>query len=169
MKSQFNVFLRWLPSSRRSWFTVCKLGVTALSVLLLWAISPHASAQVYVSIGAGGDAYTRPSTIHTCAVLETGSVKCWGDNADGILGDGQGVFSNSTPQLIRDSSQCSLDIDGNGSIDALTDLLMLARARMGLSGAAVTTNAMGASATRTTWPLIRAYLVNSCKLPGIAP
>jgi hypothetical protein len=105
----------------------------------------------------------------TCAKLSNGIVKCWGRNDDGRLGDGLGVFASSTPQRIGAGSQCSLDIDGNGSVDALTDLLMLTRARMGMSDAAVTSNAIGAGATRTTWPLIRAHLVNGCKMQGLAP
>jgi len=40
---------------------------------------------------------------------------------------------------------------------------------MGMSDAAVTSNAIGAGATRTTWPLIRAHLVNGCKMQGLAP
>ena len=52
----------------------------------------------------------------------------------------------------------ALDIDGDRIVDPLTDGLLLARAMMGLTGAAVTNNAIGAGATRTSWAQIRLYL-----------
>ena len=57
---------------------------------------------------------------------------------------------------------CTLDIDGNGVIDALTDGLLSLRAQFGLKGTAVTTGAIGAGATRTTWAQIRVYLNANC-------
>lgn len=61
------------------------------------------------------------------------------------------------------ASGCTLDIDGNNSIDALTDGLLLVRAMFGLTGTAVTNNAIGGgSPTRNTWTLIRTYLNGSC-------
>ena len=57
---------------------------------------------------------------------------------------------------------CSLDLDGNGAIDPLTDGIMLMRAFFGLTGAAVTNNALGAGATRMTWPEIRVFLNANC-------
>ena len=53
---------------------------------------------------------------------------------------------------------CLLDLDGNGSIDALTDGLMIIRALFGLTGASVTNGAVGAAATRTTWAQIQPML-----------
>ena len=57
---------------------------------------------------------------------------------------------------------CTLDIDGNGLQDALTDGLMIIRALFGLTGTAVTSNAVGNNASRTTWTDIRAYLNANC-------
>ena len=51
-----------------------------------------------------------------------------------------------------------LDIDGDCIVDPLTDGLLLTRAMMGLTGAAVTNNAIGAGATRTSWEQIRLYI-----------
>jgi predicted extracellular nuclease len=52
---------------------------------------------------------------------------------------------------------CVLDLDGNGSVDALTDGLMLVRAMSGLTGTAVTNGAIGGNASRTTWAAIQPY------------
>ncbi|MBK8739582.1 MAG: hypothetical protein IPM02_08600 [Betaproteobacteria bacterium] len=57
---------------------------------------------------------------------------------------------------------CTLDIDGNLTPDALTDGLMVIRALFGLTGTAVTNNAVGASPTRGTWSLIQSYLNTNC-------
>ncbi|MGB1818753.1 MAG: RCC1 domain-containing protein, partial [Candidatus Poseidoniaceae archaeon] len=34
---------------------------------------------------------------HTCAILENGSLMCWGENSDGQLGNGQQYQTQSTP------------------------------------------------------------------------
>ena len=52
----------------------------------------------------------------------------------------------------------TLDIDGDCIVDPLTDGLLLARAMMELTGTAVTNNAIGANAARTSWAQIRLYL-----------
>ena len=63
---------------------------------------------------------------------------------------------------------CTMDIDGDGSVLATTDALMLARVAMGMTGAAVTNGAVGAVAKRTTWAQIRSYLVDQCGM-SLAP
>ena len=57
---------------------------------------------------------------------------------------------------------CTLDVDGNGTQDALTDGLLILRTLFGLSGTAVTNGAIGSNATRTSWTDIRAYLNSNC-------
>ena len=57
---------------------------------------------------------------------------------------------------------CTLDVDGNGAQDALTDGLMILRAMFGLTGTSVTNGAVGLGASRTTWAQIRPYLNGSC-------
>jgi hypothetical protein len=52
-----------------------------------------------------------------------------------------------------------LDIDGNGSTDALTDGLLALRGLFGFSGATLITGAIGAGCTRCDAPSIEAYLV----------
>jgi hypothetical protein len=57
---------------------------------------------------------------------------------------------------------CSLDVDGNGANDALTDGLLILRAMFGLTGTAVTDGAVGAGATRTNWAQIQPYFNGNC-------
>lgn len=58
---------------------------------------------------------------------------------------------------------CTLDIDGNGAQDALTDGLIILRALFGLTGTSVTNNAIGSGTpTRTTWAQIQPYLNGNC-------
>jgi hypothetical protein len=59
-------------------------------------------------------------------------------------------------------SACSLDFDGNGALDALTDGMLLLRSLFGMTGAAVTTGTTGQGATRTTWAQIQGYLNGNC-------
>lgn len=60
---------------------------------------------------------------------------------------------------------CKPDIDGDGRFLATTDALINMRIALGLTGTAVVNGVtFPANATRTTWPLIRDYLVNQCGL-----
>jgi alpha-tubulin suppressor-like RCC1 family protein len=104
---------------------------------------------------------------HTCARLSTGQVRCWGDGTDGKLGL-DSLTSHSVPRYIV-TSVCNQDFDGNGVVSSTTDGLILSRALMGMSGTAVTSGALGAGATRTTWLELRDYLTQVCKLDALAP
>lgn len=72
------------------------------------------------------------------------------------------TLSGITDMLVADQS-CSLDIDGDGTVRADTDGLLLLRTLLGFSGSAVTNGALGtpsagSSLTRGTWPLIKAHV-----------
>ncbi len=69
-----------------------------------------------------------------------------------------GAFESSAATVLG----CTLDLDGNGSINATTDGLMVLRALLGLTGTAVTGNALGASPTRGDWASIRSYVNANC-------
>ncbi|MEO8752487.1 MAG: hypothetical protein ABI624_07405 [Casimicrobiaceae bacterium] len=75
------------------------------------------------------------------------------------VGPQAGEFRVSTGNLL---AGCSLDVDGNGGIDALTDGLILIRAMFGLTGTAATNGAIGAGASSTGWAALRAYLNGNC-------
>lgn len=76
------------------------------------------------------------------------------------VGGAAGTFYVGTGAPL--GGNCTLDVDGNGTPDALTDGLMVLRALFGLTGTAVTNNAVGGGATRDEWPEIRAFLNGNC-------
>ena len=57
-----------------------------------------------------------------------------------------------------------LDIDGNGSVGALTDGLLLLRYLLGLRGSLLLSGAVGMGATRTTEDEIIAYIEDKLEL-----
>lgn len=63
---------------------------------------------------------------------------------------------------------CSMDIDGDGRVLPTTDAVILARASLGLSGAAVL-GGINTTGTRNNWALIRDYLINQCGMSHLAP
>jgi uncharacterized delta-60 repeat protein len=61
--------------------------------------------------------------------------------------------------------ECSLDIDGDGRVSALTDGLINTRIALGLTGNAVTNGVrFAANAQRSNWSSIRNYLVTQCEV-----
>jgi hypothetical protein len=57
---------------------------------------------------------------------------------------------------------CNLDLDLNGTVDPLTDGLMLMRGMMGLTGSAVTSGALGPTPHRTSWSEMASHLNAVC-------
>ncbi len=69
------------------------------------------------------------------------------------------------PTLIADHLVAQrMDIDGDSSVDAVTDGLLLLRSLLGFSGDAVIAGALSPCATRTTWVAIRGHLAGTCGL-----
>ena len=60
------------------------------------------------------------------------------------------------------SETCNGDLDGNGVVHPLTDGLLATRMALGVTGTALTQNALGTCATRTTYAAIRAYMNRNC-------
>lgn len=60
-------------------------------------------------------------------------------------------------------TRCTMDVDGDGQTTATIDGLIVTRAMLGMSGTAVLGGiSLPGNARRTTWPQIRAYLVQQC-------
>lgn len=105
---------------------------------------------------------TAPSTYYACvrhtASAAPDTITTSRLHIGGISGSFRVATTGGGSALVR----CSLDIDGNGAQDALTDGLMIIRALFGLTGGSVTNNAIGANAARSTWIEIRAFLNSNC-------
>jgi uncharacterized delta-60 repeat protein len=66
---------------------------------------------------------------------------------------------------VTTNRECSLDIDGDGRVSALTDGLINARIALGLTGDAVISGVrFGAGAQRADWVSIRSFLVTQCEM-----
>ena len=76
--------------------------------------------------------------------------------------DDPGIFNNhiplTPPDFVDSASAGSLDIDGNGEQDALSDGLLITRYLFGLTGNALTTNAVASNCTRCSNVEIEDYL-----------
>jgi alpha-tubulin suppressor-like RCC1 family protein len=98
---------------------------------------------------------------HACTINTGGAINCWGDNTLGQRGSAP--FAAGTPVYsLIGVVKCSLDLDGDGQVLATTDAVLMARAALGYSGAALTTNAFAANAPRRTSLDLRSYLTASC-------
>jgi alpha-tubulin suppressor-like RCC1 family protein len=53
-----------------------------------------------------------PSYRHTCAVAQSGNLYCWGDSAEGKIGDGQSVSDYATPRRVLTGEATGSDSDG---------------------------------------------------------
>ncbi len=91
-----------------------------------------------------------------------GSAVALSSNASAALIGGPGDFSQNGAAWVFTSPPCTLDVDGNNTIDALTDGLIIIRAMLGLTGTSVTSGAIGGSASRSTWAQIQPYLNGNC-------
>ncbi|MEO7761013.1 MAG: SBBP repeat-containing protein [Casimicrobiaceae bacterium] len=76
-----------------------------------------------------------------------------------MVGATAGQFYVGTGTVLN---ACSLDVDGDGKANALTDGLLLVRAMLGMTGTAVTNGALGADAKRNDWGKLVAYLNGNC-------
>ena len=96
-------------------------------------LGPGSPSQYNVAVPVSGIATPvqfSAGTSHTCAVFENGSAQCWGSNFFGQLGIGSDSTADyPTPQWVVAPS-CTLDIDDDGTVSALSDGLMIVRAML---------------------------------------
>jgi uncharacterized delta-60 repeat protein len=134
------------------------------ALLCLARLAPNGTLDT--SFGVGGRyeyaGYALPNNGSTEGVLA--------EAADGkiLLG---GACTGSRPcvyrfnDVVQSAPKCSLDIDGDGIVNATTDGLVLLRAMLGFSGATALANAVAPGATRPDWPRVREYLFDQCRMP----
>ena len=79
-------------------------------------------------------------------------------NSNGV--DAIGIDTFITPQV----NDLTFDLDGDGKVLATTDGLMLLRISLGLTGAAVTSNAINPAGTRPDWTSVKNYVNTTCGL-----
>ena len=137
------------------------------------------SARIYAE-GQLGSSYSVSSTNSCAGDLSGGFVSTLGS-----VGNGNYVCSRHTASAANNDvtktvvhigvetasflvstgtafTACSLDVDGNGTINALTDGLMIVRAMLGFTGSAVTNGAIVGSPPRATWAAIQPFLNSNC-------
>ena len=146
----------------------CAPGST-VSVAVTWPLSPPlpAASTQYWSYGASpGNPLQHWYKATASFVNSTTSI----DIPDGLVTDNDltvnGIIKGLNGPFI--AKNCTMDIDGDGAVLATTDGLLLARAAVGITGNAIVAGALGAAATRTSWPQIRDFLVSQCSM-SLAP
>jgi hypothetical protein len=94
---------------------------------------------------------------HSCALDDAGVV-CWGFNNNGETDVPELSFTFDEDDADADVTSAVLDIDGNGSVDALTDGLMVLRYLFGLRGQGLINGAIADNAMRTEAADVEAYI-----------
>ena len=145
----------------------CNPGST-VTVAVTWPASPLLPAATqYWSYGPSlGNPVLHWHAMTASVVNTATSVNI----VDGLVTDND-LTANGTIKGLNGpfiAKNCTMDIDGDGNVQAVTDGLLLARAALGVTGSAIATGALGAAATRTSWPQIRDYLVSQCAM-SLAP
>ena len=169
-------------------FGLLRAGVsgTTVNASTLTAVSPIAATGYWVVVARNA---TAPSAAQVAAGVNYGAVTVVAAGSGAVAANTAATFSvtglatgtnydlyavgtattgffsavSGLQFFTQTSLPCTLDVDGNGSIDALTDGLLILRAMFGLTGTAVTNGAIGGgSPARPTWQQIQPYLNGSC-------
>ncbi|MEO7762609.1 MAG: DUF1566 domain-containing protein [Casimicrobiaceae bacterium] len=145
-----------------------------------WRLPNKNELQSLVESGCYGPSINATLFPNTLANYWTSTSDAYQPDAAWSVGFGEG-YSNAiykgalSPFYVRlvrggqsfgafdsQASGCTLDVDGNGVQDALTDGLLIMRALLGLTGTAVTNGAIGAASMRPDWLHIAQYLNGKC-------
>jgi hypothetical protein len=124
-------------------------------------------ARAGVASGPSSANYAIPSSVinNGVAPMSSQNFSLRSSLGDPFFGGSQSagfrVAPGFWPTIKGVGKACILDLDGNGEVDALTDGVMLIRILSGLTGDAVTNNAIGNDASRTTWAQIQPLIVLS--------
>jgi alpha-tubulin suppressor-like RCC1 family protein len=94
---------------------------------------------------------------HSCALDDTGVV-CWGNNGNGQTDVPELTFTFDEDVTDTNVTSAVLDIDANGSVDALTDGLMVLRYLFGLRGQSLIDGVISEDAMRAEAADIEAYI-----------
>ncbi|MDP6188916.1 MAG: putative Ig domain-containing protein, partial [Candidatus Poseidoniaceae archaeon] len=93
-------------------------------------IGPSSNGNTAVNLGTGRTAVAVSGSSdpeHTCAILDNGDLKCWGDDSKGQLGDGGGTNDQASPVALSgsdtwDSSTTVSSGSGSGSGSGMTNV-----------------------------------------------
>ncbi len=128
------------------------------------ALRYSANGTLDPSFGSGGKVITPVGTgadaANAVALQADGKLVLAGTCSNGTEGDFCAIRYDGGPFGYKN---CSLDIDGDGTVLAATGALIHARVALGITGPAVVNGIpFPPTATRTTWRLIRDHLVTQC-------
>lgn len=148
-----SVFVGWLGACTGA-ASICT--VTASSATRVTAT--FAPASLLLRLDVDGNAASRAPTDGVLAMRYL-----LGLSAGPLITAAIGVAATrSTPTTVTqylDTLAPLLDVDGNGVVDPATDGVILLRYLIGLRGAPMTANALGAGATRTSASAIEAVIL----------
>lgn len=90
------------------------LGAIVVSLLALFASAGSVSGDEARSVTAGSDGFAA----HTCAIIEDGTVRCWGGNDKGQLGIGVTTDAHPTPASVCADAACETLLEGVVAVSA---------------------------------------------------
>jgi len=146
-------------AGRTHWLRRVRHAAAAATLAALSSVPSLSHAQCNFDVDGNGqiDALTDGLLILRASFGLTGTAL-----TQGALGAGATRTDPTAILNYINANKLQLDLDGNGTFDALTDGLMLIRYLFGLSGNAVTASAVGGSASRPDWPSINGFLTSGC-------
>ncbi len=161
-----------------AWFAVHAAPALAANATITWGFSPTPTA---VNINAGetvtwsGDLSFHPVALTNASFSTLGATQSSGGASytrsfatPGVYYFMCAVHQSSMPTTVTvcaaPAPLVALDIDGDGTVDALTDGLLVLRYLLGFRNGALIAGAVSACASRNT-AAIQAYLASSSGLP----